>query len=71
MNLCTKQKQIHGHREQICGCQGAGERVGWTGSLGLVDAKIPLLEWISNEGLLYSTGDYIQSPGIDNYVKKI
>ena len=22
MNLSTKQKQNHGHREQTCGCQG-------------------------------------------------
>ena len=36
MNLSTKQKQIHRHREQTCGCQGGGKRgVGWTGSLGL------------------------------------
>ena len=35
MNLSTKQKQPHGHREQTCGCQGgkAGE---WG---GLVDAN--------------------------------
>ena len=41
MKLSTKQKQTHGHREQTCGCQGAGgrERVGGTGSLGLVDAN--------------------------------
>ena len=26
MNLSTKQKQTHRHREQICGCQGGG---GW------------------------------------------
>ena len=42
MNLCTKQKQIHGHGEQACGCQGErGEGVGWTqtGSLGSVDAN--------------------------------
>ena len=26
MNLSTKQKQIHRHREQIYGCQGGG---GW------------------------------------------
>ena len=40
MNLFTKQKQTHGHREQTCGCQG-GEGVGkgWTESLGLVDAN--------------------------------
>ena len=38
MNLSTKQKQTHGHREQTCVCQGVG-RAGWTGSLGLVDAN--------------------------------
>ena len=39
MNLFTKQKQTHRHREQTGGCQG-GRRVGegWTGSLGLADA---------------------------------
>ena len=26
MNLCTKRKQNHGHREQTGGCQGGG---GW------------------------------------------
>ena len=26
VNLSTKQKQIHGHREQTGGCQGGG---GW------------------------------------------
>ena len=24
MNLSTKQKQTHRHREQTCGCQGGG-----------------------------------------------
>ena len=28
MNLFTKQKQTHRHREQTCGCQGAGGREG-------------------------------------------
>ena len=37
MNLPTKQKQIHGHREQTCGCQwGWGKEEGQTGKLGLV-----------------------------------
>ena len=27
MNLSTKQKQTHRHREQTCGCQGEGGRV--------------------------------------------
>ena len=37
MNLSTKQKETHRHREQTCGCQGVGE--GWIGSLGLADAN--------------------------------
>ena len=32
---------------------------------GLSRCKLFHLEWISSEVLLYSTGDYIQSPGID------
>ena len=43
--------------------RGREEGVGWTGSLGLVDAN---LEWISDEILLYSTGYCIQSLGIDH-----
>ena len=40
VNLSTKQKQSHRHREQICGCQRAGGcREGCTGGLGLVDAN--------------------------------
>ena len=37
----VEQKQTHGHREQTCGCQvgGGGEEMGWTGSLGLVEAN--------------------------------
>ena len=38
MNLSTKQKQTHRHREQTCGCQG-GVGEGRTGSLGLADAN--------------------------------
>ena len=40
MNLSAKQKQIHRHSEQTCGCQG-GEGVveRCIGSLGLEDAN--------------------------------
>ena len=38
MNLSTEKKQTHGHGEQICVCQGGGKGVGWTSSLGLIDA---------------------------------
>ena len=40
---------------------GGGIGVGWT---GLVDTNLHL-EWINDRVLLYTTGDYIQSPGID------
>ena len=46
--------------------KGGGEEVGWTGSLGLVDTKLVHLEWIRNEVLLYSTGNYIKSLGIEH-----
>ena len=39
MNLSTEKKQTHGHGEQNYSCQGEGEGVGWTVSLGLVDAN--------------------------------
>ena len=60
MNLSTEQKVTHQHGEHICSCQGEGERVGWIGSLGFVDVNSLDLEWISNEVLLYSTGNCIQ-----------
>ena len=38
MNLYTKQKQTHRHREQTCGCQEEGwVKEGRIGSLGLAD----------------------------------
>ena len=40
MNLSTKQKQIHRHRNPTASCQGGErERERRTGSLGLVDAN--------------------------------
>ena len=43
MNVSRKQKQTYRHREETCGCQGAGE--GWLVSLGLTDADY----YIENE----------------------
>jgi len=66
MNLSTKQKQTHRHREQICGCQGGGGRSGIDWELGVSRCKLLHSEWVSNEVLLYSTGNYIQSLWIDH-----
>ena len=70
MNLSTKQKQTHRHKKQTCGCQA--ER-GWNcmdGVFGVGRCKLLHLEWISNEVSLYSTGNYIQSPGLDHERKE-
>ena len=40
MNISTKQKQTHRHREQICGCQGEREMgEGRSKNLGLADTN--------------------------------
>ena len=67
MNLSTKQKQLRGYREQICGCQGGGGESGIDRDFDhWYRCKLSHLEWISNEVLLYITGNYIQSLGIDH-----
>ena len=64
MNLSTEQKQTHRHGEQTCGCQGGGSGMDW--SFGVSRCKLLHLEWIRNEVLLYSTGNYIQSLVIEH-----
>jgi len=66
VNLSTKQKQTHRHRKQTCDCQGRRGGSGMDGEFGVGSCKLLHLEWISNEVLLYSTGNYIQSLGIDH-----
>ena len=40
---------------------------GWIGSLGLADANYYIyIKYINNKVLLYSTGNYIQSPGVNH-----
>ena len=56
MNIPTKQRKTHRHREQI-GCCQRRDGLQWTKSLGLADTQyyIKLLykEWINNKVLLY------------------
>ena len=43
INAPFHRKETHGPGQQTCGCLGKGEGVGWTGSLGLMDANYCLL----------------------------
>ena len=66
MNLSAEQKQTHRHGEHTCGCQGGGGGRGMDWEFGVSRCKLLHLGWISNEVLLYSNGNYIQSLGIDH-----
>ena len=60
IKLSTEKKIIH-LEDRFVVAKGEGEGVGWTGNLGLIDANCLPLEWISNDSLLYSTGNHIYS----------
>ena len=56
----------HRHREQAVVAKGEGSGGGMDGEFGVIRYKPLHLEWISNEVLLYSTGNHIQSFGIEH-----
>ena len=59
MNISTEKEFMHLDLEnRLVVAKGEGEGVGWPGNLGLIDANVHL-EWISNEILLYSTGNHV------------
>ena len=66
MTLSTKQKRTHRHREQTCGRQGGRGGSGMDWKFGVDRCLLLHLEWISNEVLLYDTGNYSQSLGIEH-----
>ena len=49
-------QENHGHGKHACGCHGGVSGMDW--SFGVNRCKLLPLEWISNEILLYSTGNY-------------
>ena len=70
MNVSMKQKQTHRHREQTVVAKGE-ERWGGKGwELGISRCKLVYTGWINNKVLLYSTGDYIQYPVINQNEKE-
>ena len=68
LNLSTR--HTHRQREQTCSCQGKWGQEGMDWELEISRRKLLYTEWINNKVLLYSTGDYIQSPGINNNRKE-
>ena len=67
MTPSTKQKQIMDRkREQNCSCRGGGGSGGgeWDGQFGAGRHKPLHLEGIRDGVVLYSTGNYVQSPGV-------
>ena len=63
MNLCTEQTQTQAWRADLRLPRGRVEGEGWTG-VQVRKCKLLHFEWISNEVLLYSTGNSIHSLGI-------
>ena len=63
-----KTKIDHEHGDQTCGCQGGrGEGGnGVDGEVGVGRCKLLHVEWISNKVLLYTTGNYVQSLGLEH-----
>ena len=64
----TNQKKTYRYREQTCGCQGEGEGKDW--EFGISSCKLLYTGWINSKVLLYSTGNYIQYPVINQKGKE-
>ena len=63
MNLHTGQKQTHRHRQQSYSYR--------RGEGGRDRCKLLHIEWMDNKVPLYSTGKYIQCPGMNHNGKGI
>ena len=67
MNLSTKQKQTHRHREQTGDCQGGeGFRGGMEWEVGVSRCKLLRVRWMNVKTLLRRTVSYIQNPVINH-----
>ena len=70
MILSTKQKQTQRHGEQTSGFQGGRGGSRMDREFGVSRCKLLHLEWISNEVLLHSTGNCIESLCIEHAGKQ-
>ena len=53
------------HRDQTCGWHGGGEKGGMDWEFGVGRGNLLYLEWINYKAPLHSTGNYIQTHGIN------
>ena len=60
MNLSTKQKQTHRHRERLVVAKGETGGRGKNWEFGISRCKLLYIGWINNKVLLYSTGNLTQ-----------
>jgi len=60
MKLSTEKKLMDLYNKLVV-AKGDGGRIGMDWQLGVNKHELLPLEWISNEILLYSTGNYIKS----------
>ena len=68
MSLSTNQKQIHRHRDQICGCQGAGGQINW--ELGISRSKLLHIDWLNNRVPLDHTEPHVINHNGKEYEKE-
>ena len=66
MILSTEQKKIMDMVRRLVVTRREGGGSGMDGESGVGRYKLLYLEWISNGILLCSTGNYVQSPGVEH-----
>ena len=71
MNPSTNQKQTTDTEDRLVVAKGVGGGSGMDGEFGASRCKLLHLGWVSNEVLLYSTGDCVQSLRIEHAGWKI
>ena len=69
MNLSTKQKQTHIENRLVV-AKGEGRGGGMDWKFRVSRCKLLHLEWTNSNVLLYSIGNYIQSPAIKHNGKE-
>ena len=66
----TAKTVLRGKLIRLVVAKGDGGGRGLLGSLGVSRCKLLYTGWINNKVLLYSTGNYIQYPGISHSGKE-